>query len=105
MSGARTLGATYSRPKGGRVPSPLGARARPLSLLAALFSHILMQRGLRFAPSLRALGFHNVLWPRQASLTYLPWRGPSLLALEKRCAGPSVVRPCLPPVGRAQDFG
>jgi hypothetical protein len=29
MSGARTLGATYSRPKGGRVPSPLGVRARP----------------------------------------------------------------------------
>ena len=48
MSGALSLGATYSRPKGGRVPSPLGAHARPLSLLAAFFSHILMQRGLRF---------------------------------------------------------
>ena len=75
MADALSLGATYSRPKGGRVPSPLGAHARPLSLLAAFFSHILMQRGLRFG------------------------------ALEKRCAGPRAVRPCLPPVGRAQDFG
>ena len=80
MADALTVGATYSRPKGGRVPSPWST-CPPSSLLAALFSHILMQRGLRFAPSLRALGFHNVLWPRQASLTYLPWRGPSLCAL------------------------
>ena len=60
MADALSLGATYSRPKGGRVPSPLGAHARPLSLLAAFFSHILMQRGLRFAP-LRSVAW-NRLW-------------------------------------------
>ena len=48
MADALTLGPTYSRPKGGRVPSPWSTRP-PSSLLAALFSHILMQRGLRFA--------------------------------------------------------
>jgi hypothetical protein len=74
MSGTLSLGATYSRPKGGASPPPWSTRPSP-SLLAALFSHILMQRG------------------------------PSLLALEKRCVESPVVRPCLPPVGQAQDFG
>jgi hypothetical protein len=44
--------------------------------------HIKRAPGLRFAPSLRALGFYDVLWPRLAFLTYLPWRGPSLCAIE-----------------------
>jgi hypothetical protein len=39
MADALALGVTYSRLKGGRVPSPLGARARPLTTGRALLSY------------------------------------------------------------------
>ena len=40
----------YLRALGRARPLPHGARARPLTIVAALFSHIFMQRGLRIAP-------------------------------------------------------
>jgi hypothetical protein len=45
---ALTLDAMYSKLKVGRVPSPGSITRPPSSLLAALFSHTLMKRGLRF---------------------------------------------------------
>jgi hypothetical protein len=38
MADALSFGATYSRPEGGRVPSP-GCRRPPFSILAALYPH------------------------------------------------------------------
>ena len=48
MADALSLSATYSSIQGRARPLPHGARAP--TILAALFSHIIMQRGLRFAP-------------------------------------------------------
>jgi hypothetical protein len=48
MADAQTLGATYSRPKVGRVPSPWSTHPTPLTTGRATPQH--RWRGLRFAP-------------------------------------------------------
>ena len=49
MADALSLSATYSSTQGRARPLPMEHAPAP-SPLAALFSHILMQRGLRFVP-------------------------------------------------------
>jgi hypothetical protein len=69
MADALSLSATYSSAQGRARPLPMEHAPAP-SPLAALFSHMLMQRGLRFGPQAPERTFpdsspvmaHNTPW-------------------------------------------